>query len=190
MNPSRLARAVALQSAHDFRRGIPMLRLVTALALLLATTASAHAETLVWRFDFFDQANFSYQWGWMGDDFGPYTGTIVNTKVVFDGYITEGEIDTSQFRFTFDIPSLSDNAWIGLTGESMGWSGSGPVSYVYESDAHNGELREGRFGAEMTSCGEPPCNGMGSFVGEAYIEVTIEGQRADPIFSSNFDDIW
>ena len=167
-----------------------MLRFATALALLIATTASLRAETLVWRFDFFDSAGMSYLWGWVGDDQGPWTGTVVSTKVVFEAYVTDGTLDTSNFRFTFDVPVLSDNAWIGLTGTEMGWSGQGPVSYVYETDAHNGELREGRFGAEVISCFEKPCNGNGTFIKPAYIELTIEGQRADPIFNSNFDDIW
>ena len=169
-----------------------MTRLLAAIALFIFASASVRAEQLNWRFDFFGQAGFSYLWGWMGDDNGPFTGEITSAKVVFEGYITEGDIDTSDFYFVFDVPTLGKQTWLNLTGEGMGWTGSGPVSYTFTSDAFNGTLREGRFGSEMTVCGPaaPKCNGAGEFVGEAYIEFTIEGQRADPIFTSNFDEIW
>lgn len=178
--------------ASSVTRETRMNRLLAALVLIVLTSTAVRAEQLTWRFDFFDQAHFSYMWGWMGDDFGPFTGEITSAKVVFDGYITEGDIDTSDFYFTFDVPTLGKQAWINLTGENMGWTGSGPVSHTFTSTDFNGELREGRFGAEMTACmpGAPSCNGSGSFVGEAYIEFTIEGLRADPVFNSNFDDIW
>lgn len=165
-----------------------MLRLVTALALLIATTASARAETLVWRFDF--NAGAAYQLGWIGDESGPWTGEVVLTRVVFEGYVTDGGLDTSNYFFTFDVPVKSDTAWIGLSGEDMGWSGQGPVTYVYETEAHNGVLREGRFGLQSITCFNEPCDGNGEFIKPAYVELVVEGTRADPIFSSNFDDIW
>lgn len=165
-----------------------MLRIATALALLIATTASGRAETLVWRLDF--NAGAAYQLMSIGDESGPWTGEVVLTRVVFEGYATDGDLDTSNYFFTFDVPVLSDNAWIGLSGSDMGWSGHGPVSYVYETEAHNGVLRDGRFGLQSITCYEEPCNGNGEFIKPAYVELVVEGQRADPIFNSNFDDIW
>ncbi len=162
-------------------------------ALALATcTCPAWAETIVWRFDFFDQANFSYLWGWIGDEIGRIEGEVVGTRVVFSDYIVEGDIDASEFRFTFDVPALGGQTQIRLDGIGMGWSGSGPVSYTLETDAYNGPTREGRFGAEVTSCEEVPCDGIGVFAGAAFIELTIEGThiRPDGIFFDGFDDIW
>lgn len=165
-----------------------MIRNLLASALFLLA-GSASAETLVWRFDFFTPPNHSYLWGWLGDDFGPFTGEIVSTRVVFSDYIVEGNVDTADFRFVFDVPVDSQTSHIALLGTDMGWSGAGPVSYEMTTDAYNGTIRGGRFGAEVTPCLEVPCGGMGSFR-EGYIEFTVEGLRADPIFTSNFDDIW
>ena len=169
-----------------------MTRLLAAIAVFAITASAAHAEQLIWRFDLSERINVSYQWGWLGDEFGPFTGEITGAKVVFEGYITEGAISTTDFYFTFDVPTLGAQSWINLTGESMGWTGSGPVSHTFTSDEFNGEIREGRFGSEITFCGPaaPSCDGSGAFTGEAYIEFTIEGQRADPVFTSNFDEIW
>ena len=150
------------------------------LFLLLVASAGARAETLIWRFDFPSQAQNTYQWGWFGNDDGPYTGTVTSTKLVMNGYFTSGSIDAADFFFTFDVPALGPESYIGLTGTSLGWSGSGPFSYTMTSDLYNGEIRPGRFGAQI--------DGGGEFAGDFYIEFTIDGLRPDPIFADSFDD--
>ncbi len=168
-----------------------MLKKLIALALA-AAACPAWAEIIVWRFDFFDHANFSYQWGWIGDEIGRIEGEVIGTRVVFTDYMVEGNIDAADFRFTFDVPALGEQTHIRLTGTDMGWSGAGPVSYTLETTAYNGPTREGRFGAEITGCEELPCGGLGVFAGAAYIELTIDGVhiRPDEIFFDGFDDIW
>lgn len=163
-----------------------MPRFLATLALFLLASTHARADTLVWRHDF--NAGNSLLFRFLGDDHVPWTGKVVSTKVVFEDYVTDGELDTSSFRFTFDVPVLGDG-WVELSAGFMGWSGQGPVSYVYESTAHNGEIREGRFGGEVSTCHEPPCGeGTAAFLTAGYIELIIEGQRIDPIFQGNFDD--
>lgn len=161
-------------------------------AVLAALAGSASAETLIWRFDFFEQANFSYDWIWFGDELGRFEGEIVSTRLVFTDYVVEGDVDASEFHFGFAVPVLGGNDFIGLSGADIGWSGTGPVSYTLETDAYNGEIRQGRFGAELTSCSAPPCPGIGTFQGGAYIEFTVEGERIrpDPIFYDGFNDIF
>lgn len=162
-------------------------------ALTLAVCASpVWAETIVWRFDFREIANTSYSWGWLGDEIGRIEGDIVSTRLVFTDYIVEGNVDASEFRFSFDVPAMGEQTQIRLDGTDMNWSGAGPVSYTLETDAYNGTIREGRFGAEVTSCQEGGCDGMGLFSGGAFIELTIEGShvRPDDIFFDGFDDIW
>ncbi len=159
-------------------------------SLLVLASASARAETLTWRFDFFNPPHHSYLWGFFGDEFGPFTGEIVSTKIVFQGYSVKGDAQTSDFYFTFDVPVDTDQARIELRGSDMGWTGPGPVSYTTTSEAYNGVIRGGRFGAEINACGPEVeiCGGLGNFDGEAYIEFTIEGLRAVPIFTDGFDD--
>lgn len=160
--------------------------------VLAAGSCQAWAETILWRFDFREVANTSYSFGWIGDEIGRIEGEVVATRVVFTDYIVEGDIDVSGFRFAFDVPALGAQSHIRLDGADMGWSGTGPVSYTLDTDAYNGTIREGRFGAEITSCQDDPCNGLGIFTGEAYIELTIEGThiRPDDIFFDGFDDFW
>ncbi|PZQ19835.1 MAG: hypothetical protein DI564_00915 [Rhodanobacter denitrificans] len=149
--------------------------------LLLATagaSSAARAAELTWRFDLPPVANMSFLWGWLGDDFGPFTGEVTSTKVVFI-YTTEGDQDAADFYFTFDVPTLSDQTWVHFTGKDLGWSGTGTFKLEFNSTDFNGEIRPGRFGAEMT--------GGGAFT-DSYIELTIDGERADPIYFDGFDE--
>lgn len=149
------------------------------LLLLLLASAGARADTLTWRFDFFPQAGFTYLWGWFGNDMGPYTGTITSATLVMNGYSTSGGADAADFYFTFDVPTLGPETHIGLTGTDLGWSGSGPFSHSFTTDLYNGEIRPGRFGAEVS--------GGGEFSGDFYIEFTIDGYGPDLIFADSFD---
>lgn len=148
-------------------------------ALLLFASSGASADTLTWRFDYPKYVNNSFLFGSFGDESGPFTGNIVSTKVVFDGYTTTGEIDAADFYYTFDVPALGKESHVYLSGADLGWSGHGPFSHSFTTDMYNGEIRAGRFGSEYA--------GGGTFSGDAYIEFTIEGLRADPIFADSFD---
>lgn len=147
--------------------------------LLLLVSQVARADTLVWRFDFFPEATYSYLWGWFGDERGPFTGTITSTTLVMNDYVTTGGIDAADFYFTFDVPTLGPESHIGLTGAELGWSGTGPFSHTFTTDLYNGEIRGGRFGAEVF--------GGGTFTGDFHIEFTVEGFPPDPLFTDSFD---
>lgn len=149
------------------------------LVLLLATASTgARAVELTWRAEMPPSASMSFLWGWLGDEFGPFTGEVTSTKVVII-YTTSGDQDAADFYFTFDVPTLSDQTWVHFNGKMLGWSGTGTFTHVFESQDFNGEIRPGRFGAEITGGGE---------LTDSYIELKIEGERADPIYFDGFDE--
>ncbi len=151
------------------------------LAALFLLGGVARADTLTWRFDFPEGANMGGTWGYFGDEFGPYTGEVVSTKLVFKDFTMDAPGDANEFFFTFDVPALGKESWIGLMGPDLGWSGSGVFNHTFTTDRYNGEIREGRFGVQIDGAG-------GYFAGESYIEITVEGLRADPLFEDSFDN--
>lgn len=155
-----------------------MKRTLLALAAALCS-AGVSAETLIWRFDFPDNANNAFTWGLLGDERGPFTGEVVSTKLVITDYTTVGATDAADFYFTFDVPTLGATTHIGLTGKGLGWSGNGPFSYSVTTDLYNGEIRAGRFGTQI--------DGGGHFAGGGYLELTIEGSLPDELFADSFD---
>lgn len=153
------------------------------LAALFFVSATAQADTLVWRFDMPTGANMGGTWGMFGDDRGQFTGHVVSTKLVINEFTTTAGQDASEFFFTFDVPTLGENTWIGLFGEELGWSGAGVFNHSFTTDRYNGEIREGRFGIQIDGAG-------GYFAGESYIEITVEGFLPDPLFTDSFDDVY
>ncbi len=150
-----------------------------ALAIVLSLAASnATAEIRTIRFDFPDSANYSFLYGYFGED-RPIEGHIISTKLVITDYTTGGALDAADFDMTFDVPTYSDTTWIHLNGAELGWSGHGAFNHTFTTDMYNGEIRSGRFGAEYT--------GGGSFAGESYIEFTVDALPEDEIFFDSFD---
>ena len=157
-----------------------MTRLALAAALALAA-GSAHAELVTVRYDFPDHATMSLLWGYFGGDRGPTTGEILSTTLVID-YTTSGAQDAADFYFTFDVPALGEQTWIGLTGTDLGWSGQGSFHYEFTSEDFNGTIREGRFGAELS--------GGGAL--DAYIEFLVDADPLPPVddvFREGFDPL-
>jgi hypothetical protein len=182
MNPSRpsLRSTRAMQVPNPLELTVIRTFLVAA---LLALSNLAQAEILTWRFDIPKSANIGGTWGWLGDEQGPYTGEVISTKVVLKDFTMTAPGDASEFFFTFDVPTLGKETWIGLMGEDLGWSGVGVFNHSFTTDRYNGEIREGRFGIQIDGAG-------GYFAGEAYLELTIDGLRPDPLFFDSFDDIY
>src|SRR4051812_19170770 len=154
-----------------------MLRHLFTAAFALASTA-ASAELVTVRYDFPPTAGIALTWGYFGGERGPTTGHILSTTLVID-YTTTGDQDAADFYFTFDVPTLDGaETHIGLTGTDLGWSGSGEFTYTFTNDLYNGEIRQGRFGAEFS--------GGGAFT-DSYLEFLVEADAIDPIFSDGFD---
>lgn len=155
-----------------------MIRRILLVLILALASAGASAAPLSWRLDMPSTANNSFLWGWLGDEFGPFTGSVTSTKVVIT-YTTTGDEDAADFYFTFDVPTLSDQTWVHFNGKELGWSGTGTFKIELESKDFNGEIRPGRFGAEIA--------GGGTLI-DSYLELTIDGERADPIYTDGFDE--
>jgi len=156
-----------------------MLRYLFVGALALASGA-ANAELVTVRYNFPNIANYAVTWGYFGGERGPTTGHIVSTTLVID-YTTTGTQDAADFYFTFDVPTLDgQETHIGLTGADLGWSGQDEFTYTFTSDLYNGEIREGRFGAEFA--------GGGAFT-DSYVEFLVEADPIDPIFGDGFDTL-
>jgi len=151
-----------------------MFRLALATALTLAA-GTANAELVTIRYDFPTSANNSFLWGYFGGDRGPTTGHILSTTLVISNFTTTGTQDAADFHFTFDVPTLDgEQTWIGLNGVDLGWSGQGSFNHGFTSEAYNGEIREGRFGAEISGAG-------GTFEGESYIEFLVDADPLEPV---------
>lgn len=154
-----------------------MLRLVLAIAIGAATsTVSAEIRTV--RFDFPSAATYSFTYGYFGGD-EPIEGTILSTTLVITDYTTGAGQDAADFDMTFDVPTYSATTWIHLNGADLGWSGQGRFSHTFTTEAYNGEIRPGRFGAEFT--------GGGEFAGESYLEFTVDALPGDEIFWDSFE---
>lgn len=137
------------------------------IAVLASLSHSSNAQILDVRYDFPADAGVSFDWFFFGNDHGPVTGSVISTSLVIDSYMATGPLDGSDFLMTFDVPVLdSVSEQIFLTGESLGWSGQGSFSHSFVSDDYNGVIRPGRFGAQWL--------GGGTFVGDAYIEFTVD----------------
>jgi len=157
-----------------------MLRSVLAGALALASTA-ASAEIVTIRYDFPPTAGIALTYGYFGGERGPTTGHILSTTLHID-YTTTGTQDAADFYFTFDVPTLDgQETHIGLDGLTLGWSGQGEFNYdIVDSEVYNGEIREGRFGAEY--------DGGGAFT-DSYIEFVVDADPLDPIFTDGFEPL-
>jgi hypothetical protein len=157
-----------------------MTRLALAVALALAA-GTAQAELVTIRYDFPATAGNSFLWGYFGGDRGPTTGQILSTTLVIN-YTTTGTQDAADFYFTFDVPTYDGaQTWIGLTGANLGWSGQGTFEYGFTSEDFNGEIREGRFGAELSG---------GGALTDSYVEFLVDADPlpvADEVFRDGFD---
>lgn len=138
---------------------------LVALAALGATQATADIVTV--RYNFPTNAGTSVLWGYFGGDLGPIEGTIISTHLVIENYFAAAPLDAANFSLGFDVPVLDAvQTHIGLNGADLGWSGAGSFSHSFTTTDFNGEIRPGRFGAEF--------DGGGIFVGEAYVEFTVD----------------
>ncbi len=154
-----------------------MIRLALAAALALAA-GTANAEIATVRYDFPATANYSLLWGYFGGERGPTTGHILSTTLVIN-YTTTGSQDAADFYFTFDVPTYDGaQTWIGLDGAGLGWSGQDTFHYSFTSEDFNGEIREGRFGAELAG---------GGALTDAYIEFTVDADPLEPADELFFD---
>jgi len=137
------------------------------IALLASLSSSTNAQILDVRYDFPSNAGISFDWFFFGGDLGPVTGSVTSTTLVIENYMVASPVDASDFLMTFDVPVLdSVSEQVYLTGESLGWSGDGSFAHSFITDDFNGVIRPGRFGAQWL--------GGGTFVGEAYIEFTVD----------------
>jgi hypothetical protein len=151
-----------------------MIRLALAAFLALAASA-ANAELVTIRYDLPASANNSFLWGYFGGDRGPTTGHILSTTLVISRFTTTGTQDAADFYFTFDVPTLDgEQTWIGLNGVDLGWSGVGSFDHSFTSEVYNGEIRGGRFGAEIIG-------GGGTLEGESYIEFLVDADPLEPV---------
>ena len=152
-----------------------------ALAAVLAVAAgTANAEIVTIRYDFPATAGNSFLWGYFGGERGPTTGRILSTTLVID-YTTSGTQDAADFYFTFDVPTLDGaQTWIGLNGVDLGWSGQDTFRYEFTSEDFNGEIREGRFGAELAG---------GGALTDSYIEFLVDADAIDPVFVDGFEPL-
>lgn len=157
-----------------------MTRLALAAVLALAA-GTAEAELVTVRYDLPAIANNSFLWGYFGGERGPTTGQILSTTLVID-YTTTGAQDAADFYFTFDVPTYDGaQTWIGLTGTDLGWSGQGTFTHSFTSEDYNGEIREGRFGAELAG---------GGTMTDSYIEFLVDADPLPPVdevFWDGFD---
>lgn len=141
------------------------------LAGLALVAGSAHAEILTVRYDFPEVGNVSFLFGFFGGEHGPVAGHILSTTLVIEAYTTTGDQDAADFFMDFVVPVTgAQSDFIRLTGADLGWSGQGSFQHSFTTDIYNGEIREGRFGAEYW--------GGGTFVGDAYIEFTVDAVPA------------
>lgn len=146
---------------------------IAAILTLGATTTPLHAEILAVRYDFPATAGISLDWFFFGADHGPVSGWITSTSVVIESYTTTGAQDAGDFTMSFAVPVLdAEQTAVLLNGHDLGWSGTGSFDHAFTSSAFNGEIRPGRFGAEF--------NGGGTFVGDAYIEFTVNTEVPAP----------
>lgn len=154
-----------------------MIRLALAATLALAA-GTAHAEIVTVRYTFPEVANNSFLWGYFGGERGPTTGQILSTTLVIN-YTTSGAQDAADFYFTFDVPTYDGaQTWIGLNGIDLGWSGQDTFHYEFTSEDFNGEIREGRFGAELAG---------GGALADSYIEFIVDADPLDPVFVDGFE---
>ena len=140
-----------------------------AIGLCLFTTmgTTAYAEIIDVRYDFPANAGVSFDWFYFGNDHGPVTGNITSTTLVIENYSVNAPFDGSDFLMTFDVPVLdSVSEQIYLTGDALGWSGTGNFSHSFTTNDFNGEIRPGRFGAQWF--------GGGTFIGDAYLSFTVD----------------
>ncbi|WP_440225502.1 hypothetical protein ACQQ2N_09660 [Dokdonella sp. MW10] len=159
-----------------------MNRLALALALLVAA-APATAAVVTVRYDFPDVANMAASYGWFGGDWGQISeGEILSTTVVIADYTSYPGQDASEFYVAFDVPATGAQTQVRITGASLGWSGAGVFNHSVTTDAYNGPIRPGRFGAEYV--------GGGDFASPSYIEFTVDAVLPDPLFGDGFDDEW
>ncbi|MCQ4167687.1 hypothetical protein, partial [Tahibacter harae] len=70
-------------------------------ALLALTSGAASAEIVTVRYEFFDDAAYSYRYGWFGSDLGPTEGTILGAKLVLKDYRVPAGLDAAHFHFDF-----------------------------------------------------------------------------------------
>lgn len=137
------------------------------LCLSTAIGTTAYAEIIDVRYDFPAQTGVSFDWFFFGGDHGPVTGSVISTTLVIENYAVNAPLDASDFLMTFDVPVLdSVSEQIFLTGDLLGWSGTGSFSHSFTSNDYNGVIRPGRFGAQWI--------GGGSFIGDAYLNFTVD----------------
>jgi len=157
-----------------------MIRYVLAGAFAL-TSGAAGAEIVTIRYPFPETAGYAFTFGYFGGERGPTTGHILSTTLHIT-YTTTGAQDAADFYFTFDVPTLDgQETHIGLMGGDLGWSGQGEFTYGFDaSEVYNGEIREGRFGAEF--------DGGGAFT-DSYIEFVVDADPLDAVFANGFEPL-
>jgi hypothetical protein len=137
------------------------------IGLLTAFTSQVQSEIINVQYDFPSSAGISFDWFFFGGDQGPVTGSVISTTLVIENYTVSAPLDASNFLMTFDVPVLdSVSEQIFLTGDSLGWSGTGSFSHSFTTDDYNGVIRPGRFGAQWL--------GGGIFDGDAFINFTVD----------------
>jgi len=157
-----------------------MIRTLLAAALVLGLAGgNAQADIVTIRYDFPDTATNSFLWGYFGGERGPTSGRILSTTLVMN-YTTGGTQDAADLFLTFDVPTYDGaQAFIGLTGTDLGWSGQGEFHHSFTSEDYNGEIRPGRFGAQF--------DGGGAFT-DSYVEFLVDADPIDPIYADGFDE--
>ncbi len=156
-----------------------MFRALSAVVLMLFAAAPAHSEIVIKRYDLPATANYAISYGYFGDEF-PLTGQIISTTLVIHYTARPGQ-DAANFFYTFDVPVLgAKSAFIGLEGQTLGWSGEGTFHHVVEStDLYNGTIREGRFGTQIDG---------GGTLTDSYLEFVVDADPRDPIFEDGFEE--
>lgn len=158
-------------------------------ALLALTSGAASAEIVTVRYEFFDDAAYSYRYVWFGSDLGPTEGTILGAKLVLKDYRVPAGLDAAHFHFDFAVPTTGTAPYIVIDGTQMGWSGSGSFDFEMETDGFNGQILPGSFGAEMMHVlPDGSAVAGGTFYGDQYLEFTVDRIPPDEIFFSSFDE--
>lgn len=141
------------------------------------------------RYEFFDDAAYSYRYGWFGADFGPTQGTILGTKLVLKDYRVPAGLDAAHFHFDFALPTTGTSPSIFIEGTDMGWSGTGSFDFEMKTDGFNGEILPGGFGATMMHVlPDGSAIAGGTFFGDQYLEFTVDRIPPDEIFLSTFEE--
>lgn len=142
------------------------------------------------RYEFFDDAAYSYRYIWFGSDLGPTEGTILGAKLVLKDYRVPEGLDAADFHFDFAVPTTGTSPSIVIDGTDMGWSGIGSFDFEMETDGFNGQILPGSFGAEMMHVlPDGSAVAGGTFYGDQYLEFTVDRIPPDEIFVDSFGEI-